>query len=234
MQFDERDRRNPLEHDILVARRHPTGKQYFKITGVRETGTGGRPTERAQYTKVEEQLPSDSGYRGVVGFACAETQRQLGAHADAPRGPALATLPLHPDPTASASCTCYLLNPENVTYETSWTTEEWSDQQVQPTDNPIVTADAFELLVAGPAGKVYLISKAEGADPVARPVPIEREPELWSTLRGGTVAGSVRIVSLNDTPRVIPVVNVQALMPSKLVAESAGAGSVQREVAHDR
>jgi hypothetical protein len=230
MQFDERDRRNPLEHDILVARRHPTGKQYFKISGVREIGTGGRPTERAQYTKVEEQLPSDGGFRGVVGFACAETQRQQGENAEAPRGPALATLPLHPDPTASASCTCYLLNPENVTYETSWTTEEWSDQQVQPTDNPIVTADVFELLVASPAGKVYLISKVEGAAPVSRVVPIDREPELWSTLRGGTVAGSVRVVSLDDHPRVLPVVNVQALMPSRLAPEPANGSTLRREV----
>jgi len=223
MQFDQQDRRNPLEHDILVARRHPTSKQYFRIKGVREIGHGGLPTERAQYTTVAEQLPSDGGFRSIVGFACAETQRQQGEQASAPRGPALATLPLHPDPTASASCTCYLLNPENVTYETSWTTEEWSDQELQPTDNPIDTADHFEVLIATPAGKVYLISKEDGAEPSSRLVPLAKEAELWSALRGGTVAGSVRLVSMHDSPRVVPVVNAQSLMPSRLPAPSVSA-----------
>ena len=211
MQFDMQDLRNPLEHDILVARRHLTGRQYFRIKAGREQGRGGAPTERAEYTTITEQLPSDPGFRAIIGLACLE-----GAQTAAPRGPALAALPLHPDPTASASCTCYLINPENVTYETAWTTEEWTDQEIQPSDNPITTDDAFELLVATPAGKVYLISKTQGTTPVSsKLVRIDLEAELWSTLRGGTVAGSVRLVSEAPGPRVVPVVNVQALMPSK-------------------
>lgn len=210
MEFDLQDQRNPLEHDILVARRHLTGRQYFKIKAGREKGRGGVPTERAEYTTITEQLPSDPGFRAIIGLACLE-----GTQTSAPRGPALAALPLHPDPTASASCTCYLINPENVTYETAWTTEEWTDQKIQPSDNPITTDDAFELLVATPAGAVYLISKTKGTKVSSVPVPLELEAELWSTLRGGTVAGSVRLVSMAPGPRVVPLVNVQALMPSK-------------------
>jgi hypothetical protein len=217
MSSDPQGRRNPKEHDILVARRHRNSKQFFTIKGARATDANGVDTERAKYTKIIEQLPFDPGFRAIVGFACAETQEQQDAQATAPRGPVFATLPLHPDPTASASCTCYLVNPENVTYETAWTTEEWSDQEVQPSDNPVTTDDEFELLVASPAGIVYLVSKVKDSQsPTVARVPVERETELWSTLRGGTVAGSVRVVSMHASPRVVPVVNVQSLMPSKL------------------
>lgn len=221
MASNPEDRRDPLEHDILVARRNPHGKQYFKVKAERRTKNGAF-TEFADYTGVAEQLPSSSGYRAIVGFACAETQALADEPNPAPRGPALAALPLHPDPTASASCTCYLINPENITYETSWTSEEWSDQEIQPSDNPILNDDGFELLVASPAGKVYLLSKTGTAllsdqiDLRVRTVDLVNEPELWSTLRNGTVAGSVRLVSMDGQPRVVPVVNVQSLMPSRL------------------
>jgi hypothetical protein len=217
MLTDPNDRRNPLEHDILVARRHRNSHQFFKVEAERELGAYGELTERAQYTGVREQRPWDPGFRAIIGFACPETQSRGGDLSQELRGPALATVPLHPDPTASASCACYLFNPENVTYETAWTTEEWSDQQLQATDREIKTSDDFELLIAVPDGKVYLVSKKVGEKlPTSKEVPVKDEPELWSALRGGTVAGSVMLLSMEGCPKVVPVVNVEALMPSKL------------------
>src|SRR3954462_629383 len=149
-------KRGPLEHDILVARRNTRGKQFFKVKARRERDETGQPPERAEYFAIQEQSPAAAGFRSIMNFACPETHEQLGAAAASNRGPALATMPLHPDPTASASCTCYLINPENLTYETAWTSQEWSNPSYQPASgaaspdaNPR-EADSFEVLLASP------------------------------------------------------------------------------------
>ena len=219
----KRPNRGPLEHDILVARRNSTGKQFFKVKARRKKDEAGQLTENAEYFDIQEQSPAASGFRSIVNFACPETQALVGPGASSTRGPALATMPLHPDPAASSSCTCYLINPENVTYETTWTAEEWSNPSWQPPfgdgaapadTQRAAAADAFELLIASPGGRVYLVSKSGSADAVScTEVAVEQEEELWSSLRGGTVAGSVRLAATAPGPRVVPVVNVEALTP---------------------
>jgi hypothetical protein len=231
MYFEPHDlsRRNPTEHDILVVRRNRANRQYFRLHIDKPKDVQGNviDQDRVTYTHVEEHLPSDAGYRATVGLACSETLH-AGAAADAtvtaPRGPVIAALPLHPNPTASAGCTCYLVNPENLTYETSWTHEEWNDQSVQPPENEVRDDDAIELLIATAAGRVYLLTKGDRAPAGSPPPPVplleidlRRESELWNLLRNGCVAGSVRLVTHpSGQPRVVPVVNVEALAPSPL------------------
>jgi hypothetical protein len=218
MSNDSKDPRRIVEHDILVARRNPIGKQFIRMRASRIM-KGGVATEETEYAASENVKPFGGGYRAILNLALGERPllpngTEEGPAASAPRGPALATIPLHPDPTASASCTCYLLSPENLSYETAWTAEEWNDQQVERSDNEVDTRDEFEVLLASPAGKVYLVSwnATRSASLTFTQVDLEKEPELWSTLRGGTVAGSVRL--LLPTPRIVPVVNVRSLIPS--------------------
>jgi len=182
----------------------------------------GRLTERAEYFDIQEQLPAAAGFRSIMNFACPETHEQLGAAAASNRGPALATMPLHPDPTASASCACYLINPENLTYETAWTSQEWSNPACQlelesgtaSSQTHPREADAFEVLLASPGGRVYLITKSQANATLSfKEVALADEEELWSSLRGGMVAGSVRLAATAPGPRIVPVVNVEALTP---------------------
>lgn len=215
---EQKKQRGPLEHDILVARRNTGGKQFFKVKARRKRDEAGQLTERAEYFDIQEQSPAAAGFRSIMNFACPETHEQVGTAAASNRGPALATMPLHPDPTASASCTCYLINPENLSYETAWTAQEWSNPACQ-LDSERASGrdtDAFEVLLASPGGRVYLISKAEAnSAPSCTEVALEHEEELWSSLRGGLVAGSVRLAATAPGPRVVPLVNVEALTPPR-------------------
>jgi hypothetical protein len=203
--------RNPIEHDILVVRRKSAKRQYFKVEAEQIKAGLPRKDHRASYRGVAEQSTTKEGFRAVVGQACPEMLQEAGP-GNLPRGPALATLPLHPDPTASAACTCYLVNPENLTYETSWTHEEWNDQKVQETDNAVREDDGFRLLVATPAGKVYLLIKRDGFDIHIVDVDLRLEAELWNFLRNGGIAGSVRLVAHPlDRDWIVPIVNVESL-----------------------
>jgi hypothetical protein len=196
------------EHDILVVRRENQRRRYFRIDA------GDR---QALYTGLRERSPGDSGHRGVVNVACPESTDATTALDRTPRGPALSTLPLHPDPSASAACTCYLLNPDNLRYTTSWTWEDWNDQHVDVADDARETRDEFELLVATPAGKVYYVRQELWGDHrrlSEQEVPLAQEAEIWNQLRNGLVAGSVLYHGRPGGPAVVPIVNVQSLVPA--------------------
>lgn len=75
------------------------------------------------------------------------------------RGPAVATIPVKPEPGASSCITCYLVNAQNLNYRNAWTAEEWNDIPDGPDLPPAknVDVDAVEMLVAGPRGLVFHI-----------------------------------------------------------------------------
>jgi hypothetical protein len=133
-------------------------------------------------------------------------------------GPALAIAPTRPEPAAQNG-TCILINQHNVRIRNPWTTarlnNEPADEQnggADPYDSPLPASDLndqFEILIAGPIGKIYLVQKAQGAPPSIAELPnLGVEGDIWYHLRGGLVAGSVRCFQKD---RVIPMVNVTSL-----------------------
>jgi hypothetical protein len=127
------------------------------------------------------------------------------------RGPALSTLPVTADPSASSFLTCYLLNVKNLTYRTPWTMEEWNDSPNSKDEayEDIPTPSSFSLVVGAPDGSAFLIRK-DGSEFKVEEVPLQYESEVWNQLRNGCVAGSVRLTNGN----IVPLVNVASLMPS--------------------
>jgi len=141
-------------------------------------------------------------------------------------GPAFAIAPTRPEPAAQNG-TCVLVNQHNVRIRNQWTTARLNNEpdadpinpdlpDQDPFDQPLPegdTSDAFEILIAGPKGKVYLVQKAAGSAPSINPIPnLGTEGEIWYQLRGGFIAGSVRCF---QEGRVIPMVNVTSLSRRK-------------------
>jgi hypothetical protein len=73
--------------------------------------------------------------------------------------------------------------------------------------------DAFEILLAGPMGRVYYVYKDKNAQPqVVEVQDLSRETEIWYQLRNGLVAGTAPYEG--EGGRVMPLVNVTSLMTS--------------------
>jgi hypothetical protein len=137
------------------------------------------------------------------------------------RGPVLATLPLTQEPTAASVVLCYVINPNNLNYRNAYTSEEWFAPGAPEKDAPVFSEE-FELVVAGPKGRIYHLhvkneAPTDGGDSEREPdqeircvrVPRETlitEMDVWGQLRNGTVVG--RVVFQN---RVVPLVNVTSI-----------------------
>jgi hypothetical protein len=174
--------------------------------------------------------PDAEGYRPTLNLGTTGA----GTEDDPARGPALSTLPLHPSPAASSSTTCYLVNPENLNYDTAWTAEEWNDSPGGFNAPGRVGDDRFSLLVASPAGKVYYLEKKlpagsqrpvvnhDDQDFIFKEIDLRGETEIWAQLRSGCVAGRAVFESAPGAKRrqdkVIPLVNIDSLSPRQMEA----------------
>lgn len=152
------------------------------------------------------------------------------------RGPALATLPIKPEPAATSCGICYLLDAQNLNFRNPWTAEEWS--QVNPEDlptDPMVMDEGLDVLLAGPRGKVFRVTLKiqsgerdlwppqqrrnlpDGAGHVES-IDLRRQAEVWNQLRNGVVAGRVLlderfVAEPGEVRRVVPLVNITSLVP---------------------
>ncbi|HVV51350.1 MAG TPA: hypothetical protein VHO06_16895 [Polyangia bacterium] len=134
-------------------------------------------------------------------------------------GPAFAVAPTRPEPAAQNG-TCVLINQHNVQIRNPWTTARLNNEPPagnelpDPYNAPLPPADKedrFEILIAGPCGKVYLVHKEPGSAPsIAELENLGLEGEIWYQLRSGFIAGSIRCFQRDN--RVIPMVNVTSLM----------------------
>jgi hypothetical protein len=140
-----------------------------------------------------------------------------------PRGPGFAVLPIRPDPGSQYE-TCYLINTENLQMPSPWSAADWDavddNRGNAPSRAPATASNpaagpapsAFEVLLAGPGGKVFHVQCDEGGNVTGTPVDLGVEPEIWAQLREGVVVGSVRYAK-ND--RIMPIVNVTSVKVKK-------------------
>lgn len=165
--------------------------------------------------KHEQYLQPDYRLRpGQRGFRKLRNAATAGAERGTLRGPAFAVLPTKEDPVSQFG-TCYLINAKNLNAGNPWTWAPWNDGPGGADEafnvNPWVwNDDGFEVLLAGPGGLVFHVSKPPHGRPEIERVDLEGEAEIWSALRSGTVAGRVRWAAKE---RVIALVNVTALTP---------------------
>jgi hypothetical protein len=233
----------PVEHhDVLVVA--PAGvhapEEFFRFPVVKKVApTSGKaaPERLGQYSDAPELMDHyDYGQRKVVSLARPQDWGSADARAT-DRGPAFATLPVKPEPAATAFAVCYLLNTQNMNYRNAWTAEEWNDIPGGPDLPPARSASANELeaLIAGPRGKVFRLvlrnladwtggvtarlvvdaeAKASSAPPedlgCVESVDLRPHVEVWQQLRTGTVMGRVLFDDANGR-RVVPLVNITTL-----------------------
>jgi hypothetical protein len=220
-------------HDVLLIRDGLDGEQGARLERFAVDKVTGHFKEDSGANK-KPLGPSDEGFRPIMNLGSLGG----GTEADPARGPILSALPLHPNPAASCATTCYLVNAQNLNYTTPWTAEEWNDRPEGFNAEGYVRPDAFSLLIASPAGKVYYLHKADGAplqqqsaDFVFREVDLEREPEIWMQLRNGCVVGSVMLQE-KDAPsrreKVVPLVNIDSLTPRQAAPQSVRRQSTEK------
>jgi len=186
--------RGAPKHDVFIVTRRTDAKP-------RDVDLYRLINDNGEYKTAPEPVPSDGEeYRSVLNLA--------GNGNDEPDcGPAIATLPLHPDPSATSACTCYLINTENLKYPSVWISEEFSDPPGGFNANGEVGADSFELVIASPSGDVYHLQAANGRSDMTK-IDLSEEVDIWQELRNGCVAGRVRY-----RDRIVPIVSVDALSP---------------------
>lgn len=221
----ERHPRSSPFHDVLLIRKQFVPGQRalrFERFAIDKT-TGSYINENAgQKAPVR---PDAEGYRPTMNLGTTGA----GTPEDPARGPALSTLPLHPSPAASSATTCYLVNPENLNYETAWTAEEWNDSPGGFDAPGRVGEDKFSLMVASPAGKVYYLEKKlcgaakrvpinhDDQDFTFKEIDLRGEAEIWTQLRSGCVAGRAVYEGAPGatlrSQKVIPLVNIESLLP---------------------
>lgn len=210
-----------------------------KVSGVVNQGdTEGDDVATGSYVDQPELLDSyDYAQRRALSIARPQdwgNPNQSGIV----RGPAFGTIPVKREPAATASGACYLIDAQNLTFRNSWTAEEWTSVSLDEKDNlPAArsTDDAsFEVLLAGPRGKVFLLKVEIAGMPWVpdEPIAIEittgengktrvgeiccldlrHEVEIWNQLRNGLVAGRVyRRAGGGKT--FTPIVNITTLVP---------------------
>ena len=238
----ERHPRSSPFHDVLLIRKQFVPGQRslrFERFAIDKT-TGSYINENAgQKSPVH---PDAEGYRPTMNLGTTGA----GTEEDPARGPALSMLPLHPSPAASSSCTCYLVNPENLNYDTAWTAEEWNDSPGGFDAPGRVGEDRFSLLIASPAGNVYYLEKKlpersprpavshENQDFTFKEIDLRGETEIWAQLRSGCVAGRALYERAPGAKlrkeKVIPLVNIESLSPRQSVASTPGVNAKREQI----
>lgn len=179
----------------------------------------------------------DYGQRKAISFSNPAEWGPAGA-TNQPRGPAIATIPVKPEPAATSCGVCYLIDAQNLNFRNPWTAEEWN--QLGGLDlpaDPLVGAKGFDVLLAGPQGKVFhLVLKLEDGQTdlwKAKPckqiadgaghiecIDLRFQAEIWNQLRNGCVAGRVLLDDRfgrhpGEGRRVVPLVNITTLMSAE-------------------
>lgn len=213
----------PPEHDLLVLPKTgalPPWKSYRFVVHKQQTyGESGGPVPGTFDAAPETWGVQDIGQRRLYSVA-----RPGEAEGDVDeRGPAIAVLPVKPEPGAASVCTCFLLNVNNFNVPNLWTVEEWEDGpggvDFETPEHP----DDLEVLLAAAHGRVLrlqlkglskwkpgVVQRFDGGEIEA--IDLSREVEVWSQLRNGTVAGTVSYRGKREN-RTIPLVNVTSLQP---------------------
>lgn len=237
---------NP-HHDVLVIPPRDVVKSdemyrvpVVKVSGVVNQGeTEADDVPAGNYVDQPELLDSyDYAQRRALSIARPQDWGNPN-QAGIPRGPAFGTLPVKREPAATASGACYLINAQNLTFLNSWTAEEWTSVSLDDEDDLVAARSTddprFEVLLAGPRGKVFFL-KVEIEDmpwvpdqPVditiktgkkRKPIKVgeicsldlRHEVEIWNQLRNGLVAGRVyRRAGGGQT--FTPIVNITTLVP---------------------
>jgi len=148
-------------------------------------------------------------------------------HRQTSRGPAFGTLPVKREPAATSCAACYLVNARNLNFRNAWTAEEWSDFDTKDLP-PAPSADdaGFEVLLAGPRGKVFQLQVNIAHDDIElwqtgtrvaigeghgwiEAIDLRYEMEIWNQLRNGCVAGRAHS---HQSKKSIPLVNLTSLV----------------------
>jgi hypothetical protein len=128
-----------------------------------------------------------------------------------PRGPVFATLPVTAEPGPASYVTCYVINPNNLIYRNAYTAEEWFSAGAEEKPGPTIPDD-FDLIVAGPKGRIYLMQVTTNGQTAAcrrlQQDELKHEMDLWEQLRNGTVVGRVLFGD-----KIVPLVNVTSVQP---------------------
>jgi len=214
-------------HDVLVfpPSDGEAERRLFRF-GVNREGA-----ERGKYQKEPVELQrTDKNKRRSDSVARASEQKADGIV----HGAAFATLPIKPEPGGANGVTCYLLDADNFHSPNFWTVEEWNDgpggAQYPTPSHP----NEFDVLLAGPHGKVFRVSvkdvQAWKADEwqdtrggkgglsgtgyaTITCINLRYNTAIWQQLRTGCVAGRASVAG--NGGEVIPLVNVTALGDSK-------------------
>jgi hypothetical protein len=170
------------------------------------------------FTRPPNELSVDHpGYRKVMGIVDPSDDR----------GAAFAVLPIRPDP-ATASVCCYVINAANVDADNVWTEADWdaepsaSDGSLEPEAAPAPPSLGFEVLIAGPGGRLYCARVDDEGEPksfeVVPPAQLGNEAEIWAQLRNGVVAGTVRRRGGQPEGAPVPLVNLTSLIKEEVLS----------------
>jgi hypothetical protein len=214
---DEEHPRNSPHHDLLII--NPDGVLHRLQVEKRQD----HPNEGRYVTAPEAAHYRDAGHRKVFNIARAQAFSDAGSALDDPpgtrndRGPAFAMLPVKPEP-ASSNWTCYLINAQRLAYKNPWTQAAWNDEpdpggpEQGSVERTAPNRGDFELLVAGPAGDVFLV-RSQGKSRSVSLVDLSQEQDIWSLLRNGCVVGTAEYYNHPDgAPKVVPLVNAACMV----------------------
>lgn len=236
------DERPVRFHDVLVI--GPTGAQaddeMYRVPVVKTPGfdAHGEPEVPGSYPDPPEKLDLyDYSLRKTLSVARPHDWSGV-TRPSVPRGPAFGTLPVKREPAATTFFTCCLLDAQNFTHRNAWTAEEWNDiGGVDLPPAPSADDPEFEVLIAGPRGKVFLLrvnleeserelwkigqcEEFSGSRGSIECLDLRHETETWHQLRNGTVVG--RVLSYRKAQRdgkplelsqTVPLVNITSLIP---------------------
>ena len=240
---------NP-EHDLLVFPRENILKpwEYYRVP-VNKGGTEEKPNRAGEFELPPEKWDlADHGSRKVVSIARPQDGAKLDAReVQSTRGPAIATLPVKPEPSSAFFGTCFLVNADRFDIPNLWTVEEWSDGPGGANFESPQHPDELEVLLAGPQGKVFRLKlrelhkwergqevQLEGGRGEVESVDLGLESEIWQQLRNGCVAGQASYEGCGHEAhrheahkkgtgrRSIPLVNITALQPGLASKKASG------------
>lgn len=198
--------RPPEAHDVLLIPR----LLPVQLAGQPKPGSGMLKMSVKESGDYEASIPlsvEDAGGRKAYSVARPSDDY----------GPAFAVLPIRPEP-GTQSDTCYLINTENLFLPNPWTATDWdalppegeqenpgpAAAQNQP-DPESWREDGFDLLVAGPRGRVFRV-RCDGHRGQVEEIALAQESELWAQLREGLIVGTAK----HDN-EILPIVNVTSL-----------------------